>query len=165
MKQPIRKNSNKIVEKSQPKKKVLTNVVKKVKKHPQYGTSKLEDDFAKQFLDKLGVKYQHQFEAKDIGRFYDFYCPEEHLIIEIDGDYWHGNPDKYSDDDLKWHQKKARRVDEHKNKWALMHGIPILRIWESDIRKNPKSVMKMLKETFHKCKEKNIIEENKKKRH
>lgn len=78
---------------------------------------------------------------------------------------WHANPDKYEDSELKWHQKKARRVDEHKNKWALMHGIPILRIWESDIRKKPKEVMKLLKETFHNCREKNIIKENKNKRH
>lgn len=164
MKQPIKNkkvNENTV----NPRKKVLSNTVKKVKKHPQYGTSKLEDDFAKQFLDKLGIEYQCQFEAKDIGRFYDFYCPNEHLIIEIDGDYWHANPDKYSDDELKWHQKKARMVDEHKNKWALMHGIPILRIWESDIRKKPNDVMKMLKETFTSCKNKVKIDENKRKRH
>ncbi len=164
MKQPIKnkKNSNKI---EKPKKKVLLNNSKKVKTHPKYGTSKLEDDFAKQFLDKLGIKYQYQFEAKDIGRFFDFYCPDEHLIIEVDGDFWHANPEKYSDDELKWHQKKARRVDEHKNKWALMHGIPILRIWESDIRKHPKEVLEMLEKTFKTRKEYIRLDENKKKRH
>lgn len=157
MKQPIRNKKNE--------KKITKKVIKHNEKKQMYGTSKLEDDFAKQFLEKLGIKYIYQFEAKDIGRFYDFYCPNEHLIIEIDGDYWHGNPEKYADNELKWHQKKARRVDEHKNKWALMHGIPILRIWESDIRKHPKEVMKMLEETFNKRKERVIIEENKKKRH
>ena len=58
---------------------------KAVHSHPKYGTSKLEEDFARDFLDKLGVKYIYQFEAKDIGRFYDFYLPEHNLIVECDG--------------------------------------------------------------------------------
>jgi very-short-patch-repair endonuclease len=82
MKQPIKKQkNNKIV--------AIKNVKKNRKQiHPQYGTSKLEEDFAHNFLDKLGVKYTYQFEAKDIGRFFDFYLQDENLIIEVDGDYW-----------------------------------------------------------------------------
>ena len=78
MKQVIKRN--KIV-----KKKVAT---RKTKKKPLFGTSKLEEDFARDFLDKLDVKYVYQFEAKDIGRWYDFYLPKHNLIIEIDGGYW-----------------------------------------------------------------------------
>ena len=81
MKQVIKKDKlNKVSEK--PKIKVIKSKPKK--KHPQYGTSKLEEDFAKEFLEKLKVPYQYQFEAKDIGRFYDFYLPQSNLIIEID---------------------------------------------------------------------------------
>lgn len=160
MKQPIKKNKKndnkaKIVKK--------TKIIKK--QHPKYGTSKLEDDFAKEFLNKLGVKYVYQFEAKDIGRFFDFYLPDSNLIIEIDGDFWHGNPEKYKKEELKGHQIRAQRIDEYKTKWALMHSIPILRIWESDIRKNPKKVMEMLKETLNIQNNKQRILENKKKRH
>ena len=63
---------------------------------------------------------------------------------------WHGNPEKYDKEELRGHQKRAQRVDEHKTKWALLHSIPILRFWESDIRKNPKKVMKILKEELGK---------------
>lgn len=81
MKQPINKNKNIKI--------VAAKIVKKVKhKHPQYGTSKLEEDFARDFLDKLGVKYIYQFEAKDIHRYFDFFLQEENLLVEIDGDYW-----------------------------------------------------------------------------
>lgn len=146
-----------------PKKK--QNTIKSKKKHPQYGTSKLEDDFAQQFLDKLKVNYVYQFEAKDIGRFYDFYLPNENLLIEIDGDYWHGNPDKYSENELKYHQRKAQRIDEYKNKWALLHGIPILRIWESEIRKQPSKVMNVLKSIISERTRQQFINENKKLRH
>lgn len=83
MNQPIKKNiSKKIVAKKSQKKIIFK------KKHPEYGTSNLEDKFVKEFLDKLGVEYIRQFEAKDIKRFYDFYLPNQNLIIEIDGDYW-----------------------------------------------------------------------------
>jgi very-short-patch-repair endonuclease len=161
MKQPIKKNKN--IE--EVRKKPLMKKTKTVKKHPQYGTSKLEEDFAHNFLDKLGVKYTYQFEAKDIGRFFDFYLQDENLIIEVDGDFWHGNPEKYDKDELRGHQKRAQRVDEHKTKWALLHSIPILRFWESDIRKNPKKVMKILKEELGKRNRQIMLENNKKKRH
>jgi hypothetical protein len=78
---------------------------------------------------------------------------------------WHGNPEKYKDDELKGHQKRAKRIDEYKTKWALLHGIPILRFWESDIHKNPQKVMKILKEEITVRDKKILLEENKKKRH
>ena len=66
-------------------------MVRKRKPHPKYGTSKLEDKFAKEFLDRLGLKYVRQYEAKDIKRFYDFAVRSQSgavVLIEIDGDYW-----------------------------------------------------------------------------
>ena len=68
-------------------------------------------------------------------------------------------------EELRGHQKRAQRVDEHKTKWALLHSIPILRFWESDIRKNPKKVMKILKEELGKRNRQIMLENNKKKRH
>lgn len=150
MKQVTPKN----VKKKELNKKASKQKVRRKKRHPQYGTSKLEEYFAKNFLDKLGVEYQYQFEAKDIGRFYDFFIPNSDgsyggLLVECDGDWWHANPDKYKDDELRGHQKRAKRVDEYKDKWALMHGIPLIRIWESDIRKKPHEVMDRLKERLY----------------
>ena len=58
------------------------------------------------FLDKLKVKYVRQFEAKDIGRFYDFYLPDSNLIIEVDGDYFHSNPLIYEGKELTPTQKR-----------------------------------------------------------
>lgn len=145
MKQPLKKN----VTGNKKTTKIKKSVPRTPRRHPKYGTSKLEEDFAHNFLDKLGVEYQYQFEAKDIGRFYDFYLPKSNLLIEIDGDYWHGNREIYEEKDLKGFQIRAQKVDEYKNKWALMHGIPIVRIWEHDIRKNPEKVLKELKERLY----------------
>ena len=44
---------------------------KKDKEHPEYGTSELEVRFAKNFLDRLGVKYIYQFRMASIGRYLD----------------------------------------------------------------------------------------------
>lgn len=112
------------------------------RKHPEYGTSKLEDKFAREFLDKLGLDYIKQFEAKDIKRFYDFFVKDYNFIIEVDGDYYHSYGKVY--EEMSPMQKKNKRVDELKDKWALMHGIPILRVWEHDIHDNPKKVFEEL---------------------
>lgn len=115
----------------------------KKKKKAKYGTSNLEKKFASEFLDKIGVKYIYQYEAKSIGRFYDFFLPEENLIIEVDGDYFHSFNLKY--EQMNPTQKKNKRIDEIKNKWALENGIPILRIWEHDINNNKELVFDLLK--------------------
>lgn len=135
---------------------------KKNKKHEEYGTSKLEEKFAKEFLDKLGVEYIYQFKAESIGRYYDFCIPSANLIIEVDGDYWHSKGLLY--EDMTPTQKRNKRVDKEKNHWALVNNFKLLRIWESDINKNPKEVMKKLQEELYINLEKTKIRENKKKR-
>lgn len=139
----------------------LSKEVKKKKPHPKYGTSKLEDYFAENFLNVLGVKYVRQFEAKEIKRFYDFFCPDANVIIEVDGDYYHSYGLTYEEKNPM--QKHNQWVDKVKDEWALSHGIPILRIWEHDIHDNPEKVMKTLKESIGKCteKQKKIREKNK----
>ena len=117
------------------------------KPHPEYGTSKLEDKFAKDFLDKLGVVYERQYEAKDIKRYYDFAVKSQlgHMILlEIDGDYWHGYGKLYEDKNPT--QKHSEWVDKIKDEWARAHGYRLIRIWEHDINNNSSKVMKLLKE-------------------
>lgn len=149
-------------------------VKKAVRSHPKYGTSKLEEDFARDFLDKLGVKYIYQFEAKDIGRFYDFcillkeedgLVPGNLILIEIDGSYYHSDPRLVKESEMNPMQKHNKRVDEHKNKWALMHGIPLIRIWEKDIREKPNKVLEVLKKILYAVDNKAMLTEKKNKRH
>lgn len=164
MKQPVRKVTKK-ANKVKKKERLRKPNGKIVRTTPKFGTSKLEQDFAHDFLDKLGVEYVWQFEAKDIERFYDYYLPKSNLIIEVDGDYWHSNPEKVDENKLSRIQKHNKWVDRLKNEWALLHGIPIMRIWENDIRNNPQKVMKMLKERLHLENSKQELIENKNKRH
>ena len=174
MRQPIKKGKVIDGKKPKPKKRLIKPNGKLEKTHPKFGTSKLEQDFAEQFLDKLGVEYVWQFEAKDIGRFYDFavllddssgLTPGSIVLIEVDGDFYHSHPDLVKEEEMNPMQKHNKRVDEYKNKWALMNGIPLIRIWEKDIRKNPKMVMDELKKRLYKETEKKTLIEKKNKRH
>lgn len=161
MAQPVKKEIKKVHKI----KKVKKTVSQGKKKHKEYGTSKLEEKFAKEFLEKLGINYVYQYKAESIGRFFDFYIPSANLIIEIDGGWYHSDPRVIEGRELNPMQKKNKRVDELKNKWAFSHGIPILRIWEKDINENPSAVMKLLKEKLSVCSDKVKLEEEKKKRH
>lgn len=172
MAQPVKKGGTyqKPRSKTVKKKKKLTreeiikrNIERSKKPHPKYGTSKLEKKFAREFLDKLGVRYEEQFEAKDIKRFYDFYLSEYRVLIEIDGDYFHGYGKVHEEKSPM--QKRNERVDRIKDEWAVSHGYPLIRIWEHDINENPQKVLDMLRQRLGVEEEKLIIKENKKKRH
>lgn len=124
--------------------KKLSEAVKKKRPHPKYGTSKLEDYFAENFLDVIGVEYVRQYEAKEIGRFYDFKI-KNGPIIEVNGSYWHADKRIYEEKDLNAVQKKNIYIDTIKRKWAENNGIKIYYFWEKDILEAPENVLSELK--------------------
>lgn len=157
---------------------------------PKYGISKLEADFAREFLDKLGLKYIYEYEAKDIGRFFDFaiiqhqdipYIMEDKhgiesvkqegqlidilFIVECDGGYFHSDPRVVNERNLNPMQKHNKVVDFIKTRWCGLHGIPLLRIWEEDIRKNPKKVFEELHKYLGDGYKQKRIRDNKRKPH
>lgn len=179
MKQPLQK---KIFDSKSKKKKNKKNV-----KHKKYGTSKLEVLFAKNILDKLGLIYVYQYEAKSIGRYFDFavtcfrgkdYIMEEKdgircvkqegqyfkpdILIEIDGDYYHGNPIKYNKNELTPMQKHNQKIDKMKTYWAGINCITLLRFWENDIHNNTKKIIEEISKYVNINNKKHIIAENKK---
>ena len=134
--------------------------------HPKYGTSKLEDRFAKEFLDRLGYTYVRQYEAKDIGRFYDFAVKQSNgaiILIEVDGTFYHGYGLVHEDKSPM--QKHNEWVDKVKDQWAAEHGIPLIRIWEHDINDKPSEVLKLLKKRIGDETKKQDKKNDKAKRH
>lgn len=100
--------------------------------------SSLEEKFAKEFLDVLRVRYQHQYR---LGPYvYDFYLPEYNTLVEINGTYWHGDKRKFSE--LNPLQQKNKIRDMHKA--ASCPGFKLLTLWELDIEYDPQSVMEFL---------------------
>ena len=84
-------------------------------------------------LDRLGLSYIKQFPLQ--GFFYDFYIPDQRLIIEVQGDYFHSSPLKYKKTEWNTMQKKNHKRDKIKMSVALGHGYRIIYIWEGDLKK------------------------------
>lgn len=102
--------------------------------------NKLEK-FIADILDENNIKYHFQFFLKnkeDICKSYDFKIKDTNILIEIDGDYWHGGPS------LKKHFYKLDEVKQNdlfKNQLAKDNNFLLLRFWESDIYNQPNIVV------------------------
>ena len=106
-------------------------------------TNTLPERKIREELIKRGYKestdfiHQYKFNNKFMC---DFCFPQQKLIIEVDGDFWHANPNKYTDQSkLHPHQKKG--IDRDKSKIAYITKVDngswtLLRFWESDIKKD-----------------------------
>lgn len=106
--------------------------------------NKLEE-FVASILDENNIKYHFQFFLKTktgLCKSYDFKIKDTNVLIEIDGDYWHGGPSLekhfYKVDDTK-------QNDVLKEQLALENGFQLIRIWESDIYKQPNVLIDKIK--------------------
>ena len=109
----------------------LTNNSKKNK------NTKIELKIAQLLLEN-NIKFETQYEIyyKDWRlKAYYFYLKDFNLLIEADGDYWHGNLNKYNEIDLDEIQKASKENDIFKNNLAKDMGYNIIRFWETDINK------------------------------
>lgn len=102
--------------------------------------NKLEALVAEQ-LDKASIPYHFQYFINEGGicKSYDFKIDGKPIIIEVDGDFWHGNPNK------KYHYEKVNDVRQNdiiKDELAKKRGIRVVRLWESDIKKDPSIILK-----------------------
>jgi very-short-patch-repair endonuclease len=77
----------------------------------------------------------------------DFCFPEKRLIVEVDGDYWHGNPSLYTEFDRI--QTKTRHKDKSENTFCKNQGWILLRFWETDINKNIHTCIKRVSEVLN----------------
>ena len=89
-------------------------------------------------LDKEDIKY----EREHIIKYYsvDNYLYDSHLIIEVMGDYWHGSPLKYNENNYMLNdiQQKVILKDKQKASYIFNHqNIKILYLWEKDINDRP----------------------------
>jgi len=81
---------------------------------------------------------------------FDFIIHKKRILIEIDGDYWHGNPDFYningSDGKRKLNNIQLSNIknDREKDIFAKEHNFKLIRIWETDVNNN--NYKKIIKE-------------------
>lgn len=94
-------------------------------------------------LDKATIPYHFQYFINEDGicKSFDFKIKNKPIIVEVDGDFWHGNPN------TKYHHININKTidnDKLKEKLALKKGIKVIRLWESDIKKDPSIVIKSI---------------------
>lgn len=88
----------------------------------------------KKILKELKVQFEVQ---KIVGnKIFDFYIPKANLLVEIDGDYYHANPDTMKSENINGMQAKNVRNDTFKNGLASGLGFALERVWENDLKSN-----------------------------
>jgi G:T-mismatch repair DNA endonuclease (very short patch repair protein) len=98
-----------------------------------------------QKLKDLSLEYVKQYE---VGRMtLDFYLPDFNLAIEVNGDFWHCNPDIYGKTKPihKYHERILAK-DKRKLKQLDDLGYEVLIIWENDIATDECEAFKPLEE-------------------
>jgi len=69
---------------------------------------------------------------------YDFRIQKTNIIIEVNGDFWHANPNKYKENDIVKHTKDGIlakdiwKKDEEKLLLAKKNGYRVVYIWETE---------------------------------
>jgi len=120
------------------------------KKHSTKTLAKLAESRAKQcktvtkpemalwgILTALNVKFEYQ---KPIMRYVVDFFIEPDIVIEVFGDYWHG------DERLK--SGGEEKKDKHKISMLEENGYKVMIFWESEISGEPQKVISDLKETI-----------------
>ena len=93
-------------------------------------------------FDLLNISYTRQFHIKGYRHPYDFYLCGSKVIIEVNGDFWHANPNIYNENDILNFPEKgkllAKDIWENDKKHidkATENGFVVISIWETEIRK------------------------------
>lgn len=129
------------------KRNLKSNPIKKVRYlHAQsYKMSKNKTWPEREFesiLQEMGIKYESQKILR--GKIFDYYIPSTNTLCEVDGDYYHGNEEKY--EVLSEMQKKAKKNDNYKNIIAKGMGYQIFRVWESELKENRDAVKQRIED-------------------
>ena len=96
------------------------------------------------FLKEENINYKYSFILKK--RQYDFLLNDYNIIIEADGDFWHGNQtiDKFKI--LSERQILKQKDDRIKDILAKENDYDIIRFWENDIHNNFEDIKNKIRE-------------------
>ncbi len=101
----------------------------------------LRNKVQNEWLDYCGVPDTHdnrQVRVTISGNKYilDGYIPSTNTVYEFNGDFWHGNPNKYNQDDINPRNKKTYGMlftDTVNKRYSILSaGYTLIEIWESE---------------------------------
>ena len=91
-----------------------------------------------QMLDDLNILYDREHTIDYYSC--DNFLLEHNMIIEVMGDYWHGNPLQYNTNGRMLNAIQTKTILKDKQKRGYINNhykYPILYLWECDIKNNP----------------------------
>jgi very-short-patch-repair endonuclease len=99
----------------------------------------------REMLENNKIKHEPQ---KEIGLYFCDFVINDNIVIEVNGDYWHGNPKIYKKEDLNLTQKNNIKRDKKKKIFLEKLGYSVFYFWEKDIIKNNFLIENKIKEIF-----------------
>jgi len=105
-------------------------------------------------LKELKIPHQTKFRIYDQNKInfwfreYDFLILNTNILIEVDGDYWHGNENIF--EELSDFQKTVQEKDKIKEGFAIKNGYRIIRFWGNDVKNKKEEVKNKIKEIWEK---------------
>lgn len=105
-----------------------------INKRRVFKNTGIEQKIAKE-LQKRDIVYQQNIGLSNIG-IVDFYLPEQKIIIECDGCFYHNCLGHYPE-----YNKERREKDEIKTKRFIFNGFKIFRFWEHEINESPEKCL------------------------
>jgi G:T-mismatch repair DNA endonuclease (very short patch repair protein) len=101
----------------------------------------------------IDIKIEFKLKKDKESRYYayDIILTDSMKLIEVNGDYWHGNPKLYKSSDIllkgssrEMTVEERHKFDKKKNKFAVSKGYSILIIWEKDIKDDIERIKKTI---------------------
>jgi G:T-mismatch repair DNA endonuclease (very short patch repair protein) len=89
----------------------------------------------REYLDQNNIIYIQEYIIENT-YFADFYLKEFNSIIEVYGDYWHGNPEIYSNNKTELNEIQISNIkrDKRRNAHIRKMGYDVYIIWETEIK-------------------------------
>jgi len=107
--------------------------------------SKIENKIVNIF-NNLNIPIETQFKFPKFFHKYDILLKNTNILIEVQGDFWHANPNKYKENDIinfpgnkSYLAKELWKKDLQKIHYAESQNYKVIQIWESDIREQEKN--------------------------
>ena len=96
-------------------------------------------------LERLNINFIKNY--KQSRYIFDFYLVDYNLVIECQGDYWHGNKKYFNiPNDI---QIKNIQRDENKIKYLQKNKIDSLFLWENEIHRDKDILEKIIQEKIN----------------
>ena len=75
------------------------------------------------------LEIENEFQYEYMGKFFDFYIPNKNVLIEVDGDFYHYNPNSIHSEPKYETQKLTVNNDKIKDNLCRKNKVKLLRFW------------------------------------